>query len=150
MAVLDGALNRQDADAARTAVTALLGIYAKGRQGEEDARMMVGGYLAVLRDLPAFAILGACAAWARGEAAGQRPGWAPATDELRTAAMAILRPYQWERAKLDQFLRAKEVDDRPTSQEERARIIAGFEKVKAELAVSAEIAARMKQGGQAQ
>lgn len=118
---LDTAL-RQDAETARKAVAALLVLYPR-RPGEDEAALVVAGYLAALRGLPALAVQMACGAWARGEAKDQRKGWAPTPDELRGAAVAAIEPYRIERMKLAAFLNARHPPPRiEKTADERAAI----------------------------
>ena len=117
-------LDHRDRSQARTTLVAFLASYGSNRGSESDAEMQIASYLAVMGDIPPWAIAEAARAWTRGGYGAVASAFAPSAAQFHEVAAAIVRPYLVEAEQLEAVLSARMT---PISEAERARIAAGFD-----------------------
>ena len=103
----------------------------------EDARS--ANWIEALEGLPAWAIDEARRRWVRGQVPGVNPDFAPKPARIRQIATAAMSPVYERRSKLTLLLRAVP-DERPVSDEERARVAEKFRQFQHELGATVEAA----------
>ncbi len=123
-------LQARDSQEIAKAVAKLLASYSSMRGSKDEARETVGAYVAVLSDLPPWAVSEACVAWARGGYGATASAFSPSAAQLHEAAERIVKHYKNEANQLELVLSARIT---PISPDERERVIDGWERLKAEL-----------------
>lgn len=102
----------------------------------QDPRETVAGYVVHLQDLPAFAVEQACYDAAKGHVEGLNPDFPPSAPRLHQLAEEACAAMRAEAAGIREVLAAKL--ERIPTEEERARIGAGFAELRADLTVPEE------------
>lgn len=107
------------------AIGKLLAGIPAGIGHKEAPERVIAMFVQALRDLPAWSISSACAAWNRGEYPGYRAEFAraPVPADLRNLALAATEEFDRERQQIKAVL-AAEVVPEPESDETRARVVA--------------------------
>lgn len=121
------------------AVAEMFAAFSSARAGEAEAKSMVAAYVAVLKDLPLWAIKRACGRFARSEVEASEVGakhldtaFPPSAGQVRAVARAIVDPVGAEAVKVGLALRGA-VEEPPIGPEERARVAARFKELSARL-----------------
>lgn len=128
-ALRPASMSTSERDRIATAVaTMLTGWMNVSRQ---DPRETVAGYVVHLQDLPAFAVEQACQDAARGHVDGLNPDFPPSAPRLHQLAEEVCAAMRAESGGIREVLSAKL--ERTPTEEERARIGAGFAALRAEL-----------------
>lgn len=130
LSTLRRSLDHRDNQELAKAVARLMASYASSRGSDDEARATVTAYVAVLADLPPWAVSEAAQAWARGGYGATTSAFAPSAAELHKAAAYIVRSFSREAEGLERVLTARV---EPITAEERARVSAGFDKLKTDL-----------------
>ena len=130
LSTLSRSLAHRDNQEIAKAVAKLMASYSSARGSPDEARSSVAAYVAVLADLPPWAVSEACQAWARGGYGATASAFAPSAAQLHEAADAIVRNYKREADDIERVLSARL---QPITQNERERVISGFKKLRADL-----------------
>lgn len=129
------ALRHAGEDALRPLIAS---VFASLHHRDDDARdraAMQRIYASDLADLPFFAVEASCRDFRHGRAGDGH--WAPTQAEIRRVAEKHMRQWQDEVASLRRVLDAEIIPDREiVDQSSRERMKAGFENLKAEIAVT--------------
>ena len=121
--------HRDDRETAR-AVAGLFANYPSGKTSADEARMTTAAYVSTLADLPPWAVSEAGKAWLRGGYGAVSSAFAPSSAQLHEAAEAIVRPFRTELRQIGELLDA---EVREITEDERARVSAGFSALREEL-----------------
>lgn len=124
LSTLRRSLEHRDRAQARTTLVAFLASYGSNRGSEADAEMQIASYLAVMGDMPPWAIAEAARACTRGGYGAEASAFAPSAAQFHEVAARVLQPYAAEAEQLETALSARET---PISAAERERVIAGFD-----------------------
>ncbi len=116
-------------------LTKMLLTYPVAGASSETGKARAEAYLEALDDIPPWAIANAVRVWHRGEAGDHDYRWAPAPAVLRVIARSQSEPLKPAIEHLEKLLAAVPIDDamREPTPEERAYVISGFDKLKADL-----------------
>lgn len=125
--LIAGALDQRDRRQIGQAVVDMLATFQR-RSTDDEARVVAAAYVAVLSDLPPWAVMQAAMRFARGQVADHHPGFPPSAAELHREADRIVSPWRDERADIAAVLDALPAPPEPT-QEERERTIAKLQPV---------------------
>lgn len=96
---LDRALRSRDRQAVRAAVTQMLALFPR-RADEDDAAVLVAGYVGILDDLPADAVVKAALKVCRGQAPGMDTRFAPSAAEFYRFASEVAGEWAERRTRL--------------------------------------------------
>jgi hypothetical protein len=138
-------LDHRDRAASRATLTAFLVSYGSVRGNETDAETMLSAYLAVLADMPPWAIAEAAKAWTRGGYGAVASAFAPSAAQFHEVTATIVRPYVSEASRIETVLSARMT---PVSEAEHARVAAGLDALVSEFKrqpTAAEVAVSAKQ-----
>lgn len=105
-------------------IAQMLATFPSARAGSDDARMVIAAYVEMLSDLPPWSVIDACRQWATGRAGSDAPAFPPSASQLHESAARNIQRFAFERSRIMDSLAAKEC---PVSEEERARVAAGFD-----------------------
>ena len=125
--MLDRSLEHRDNRELARIVTEMLASYPSARAGADEARMVIAAYVSALSDLPPWSVGEAAKQWARGKAGSDAPAFPPSSAQLYASAEANISRLRLERSRIADALEA--VEHQP-SELERARVAAGFDRLR--------------------
>lgn len=109
--------HRDDYPRLTKAIAEMLGAFPAGSSGSEKA--VVAKWLQVVSDLPAWAILQACATIEKGEADGVSLDYRPSAPRLRSVARACMVPWLEEAAQVRKVLTAEALEPEDAAMRKR-------------------------------
>lgn len=123
-------LAHRDAGELARIIAGLFAAFPSGKATPDEARTTMGAYVAVLGDLPPWAVAEAAKAWLRGGHGAVASAFAPSAAQLHEAAAHRVAAFWRELNRIDSLLSA--VTTEPDAAERR-RVADGFERLQFEL-----------------
>jgi len=130
LSTLRRSLAHRDNQPIAKALAKLMASYSSARGSDDDARSTIAAYVAVLGDLPPWAVEEACQAWVRGGYGATASAFVPSAAQLRDAASHIYAKFKNEADDLERVLSARMT---PITDAERRRVSTGFDRLRADL-----------------
>lgn len=132
LSILSRSLDVRDRAKVTAAISTMLAGFPSNRQTGEEARAVLTAYVTLLDEFPPWLVSEACRRWSRNESQEKYSSLAfpPSAAQLREVCEGIATRFRGERAKLATALAAK---TQPLGADEKARVSAGFDKIRGEL-----------------